>query len=152
MPNNVAFADNSQLARNRTPKPRITKRVKDAIDAMVERGCHYSEAAADAGISTRNMRLALEKPHVSAYYQARLKVLRGARAARNFHRLCEIADRNDTMPAVQALRTLEQLPDEQTNRPSAPSPGVTIRIVNVAQLPPASDIRAPRVIDASEPD
>jgi hypothetical protein len=150
MPQHLAFSDNSRLARNRRSKPRITKRVKDAIDAMVERGCHYSEAAADAGISTRNMRLALEKPHVSAYYQARLNVLRGARAARTFHRLCEIADRQDNMPAVQALRALSQLGDEQTTRPSAPTPGVTIRIVNVAQMPPPTDIKAPRLVDAGE--
>ena len=67
MPQHVAFADNSHLARNKTPKPRITKRVKDAIDAIVERGIAYNEAAAESGLTTRAMRLALERPHVLQY-------------------------------------------------------------------------------------
>ena len=147
----VAFADNSHLARNRTPKLRITKRVKDAIGIIVETGAAYNEAAAHVGMSTYRLRLALDKPHVVAYMRQQLKVLREARGPRNFHRLCQIADDQNNMPAVQALRTLEQLGDEQTNKPNAPSPGVTIRIVNVAQMPPPSDIKAPRIIDA-EPD
>jgi hypothetical protein len=151
MPQHVAFADNSHLARNKTPKPRITKRVKDAVDAIVERGLAYDEAAAETGLTTRAMRLALERPHVLGYLKQQLKVLRDARGPRNFHRLCEIADRQDNMPAVQALRTLEQLGDEQTNRPNTtPSPGVVIRIVNVAQLPPATDIKTPRILDAGD--
>jgi hypothetical protein len=153
MPRDVAFADNSSLARNKTPKPRITPRVRSAIDAIVERGIAYNEAAAEVGLTTRAMRLAFEKPHVLSYLQQQLKVLRGAREPRNFHRLCSIAD-SDTnlMASVNAIRTLQMLGDEQTNRPSAPSPGVTIRIVNVAQMPPPSDIKAPRIIDADAGD
>jgi hypothetical protein len=81
------------------------------------------------------MRLALAKPHVIAYHQQQLKVLRGARTARNFHRLCEIADAENNMPAVQAIRALEQISDEQTNTKQTTSPGVTIRIVNVSAAP-----------------
>jgi hypothetical protein len=153
MPQDVAFADNSHLARNKTPKPRITVRVKRAVDAIAEQGLPYNQAAALVGLSTYALRLALAKPHVLSYLQQQMKVLRDARGPRNFHRLCAIADAQDNMPAVQALRTLEQLSDEQTNRPSAPTPGVTIRIVNVAQMPPPMDIKAgPRIIDAGEPD
>jgi hypothetical protein len=151
MPQHVApFADNTHLARNKTPKPRITVRVKRAVDAIVEQGMPYDQAARLVGLSTYALRLALGKPHVLAYLRAQLQVLRGAREPRNFHRLCEIADAQDNMPAVQALRTLEMLGDEQTSKPNAPSPGVVIRIVNVAQLPPATDIKAPRIIDAEQ--
>ena len=101
MPQHLAFADNSHLARNKTPKPRITKRVKDAIDAIVERGIAYNEAAAESGLTTRAMRLALERPHVLSYLRQQLKVLRDARAPRNFHRLCEIADAADNLPAAR---------------------------------------------------
>jgi hypothetical protein len=67
--------------------------------------------------------------------------------------LKEIGDAADNMPAVQALRTLEQLGDEQTNRPNAPSPGISIRIVSLASPPPPMDIKAtPRIIDAGELD
>ena len=135
MPNQVAFADNTRLARNKTPPLRITKRVRDAIDVMVEQGLPYADAAAEIGITTRAMRLALEKPHVRAYYQAQCHVLRGSTTARNIHRLCEIRDAENNMPAVNAIKALEQLSDEQTNTKQTTSPGVTIRIVNIAAQP-----------------
>ena len=135
MPNDIAFADNSALARNKTPTLRIGRTVKAAIDAMVERGLDYAHAAADAGISTRNMRLALTKPHVIAYYRSQCDVLRNAHRARNIHRLAQIRDAEDNMPAVNAIKALEQLADEQTNNKQTTSPGVTIRIVNVAATP-----------------
>jgi hypothetical protein len=135
MPNELAFADKTSLARNKQPPLRITKRIRDAVDTMVTRGIAYDQAAAEHGIATRHMRLALAKPHVIAYHQQQLKVLRGARSARNFHRLCEIADAENNMPAVQAIRALEQISDDQTNTKQTTSPGVTIRIVNVAATP-----------------
>jgi hypothetical protein len=133
MPNEVAFADNSRLARNKQPPLRITRRVKDAINAMVLNGADMQRAAQSVGLSTYRLRLALEKQHVSAFYKAQLKVLREARSARNFHRLCEIADAENNMPAVNAIKALEGISDEQTNnKQTNASPGVTIRIVNIA--------------------
>jgi hypothetical protein len=131
----LAFADKSQLARNKQPQPRITPRVKAAIDAMVERGLDYAQAAAETGLTARNMRLALERPHVLAYYRAQCHVLRSARHARNIHRLAEIADAENNMPAVNAIKALEQLADEQSAKSTHASPGVTIRIVNVNATP-----------------
>ena len=115
MPNELAFSDKTALARNSTPPLRITKRVKDAINAMVIDKARWDDAAVAVGLSTRAMRLALEKPHVIAYLRKQLDVSRGARQVSNFHRLCEIADADNNMPAVQAIRALEQLKDEQTN-------------------------------------
>jgi len=139
MPNEVAFADNSRLARNKQPPLRISKRVKDAIDAIVQSGKRWDDAAIENGMTTRNMRLALERPHVLAYYKAQLKVLREARSARNFHRLCEIADAENNMPAVNAIKALEGISDEQTNNKQTTAPGVTIRIVNVSGTQVAHD-------------
>ena len=135
MPNELAFADNSRLARNKTPPLRITKRVREAIDTMVERGMRYNEAATEHGIAVRHMRLALQKPHVIAYYKAQCQVLRDARLARNIHRLGEIADAENNMPAVNAIKTLMGIDSEQTNNKQTASPGVTIRIVNVSATP-----------------
>jgi len=135
MPNELAFSDKTALARNKTPPLRISKRIKTAIGVMVEQGQDYQRAANHVGMSTYRFRLALEKPHIYAYYQAQLKVLRGARAARNFHRLCEIADADNNMPAVNAIKALEGIETEQTNNKQTTSPGVTIRIVNVAATP-----------------
>ena len=135
MPNELAFADKTSLARNKQPPLRITKRVKDAIAVMVVDKRRWDDAAREVGLTTRAMRLALEKPHVIAYMRKQLEVSRGARQVANFHRLCEIADAENNMPAVQAIRALEQISDEQTNTKQTTSPGVTIRIVNVAATP-----------------
>ena len=70
MPNELAFSDKTALARNSTPPLRITKRVKDAINAMVIDKARWDDAAVAVGLSTRAMRLALEKPHVIAYLRA----------------------------------------------------------------------------------
>ena len=135
MPNELAFSDKTALARNSVPPLRITKRVKDAIRAMVVDKLRWDDAAVAVGLSTRAMRLALEKPHVITYLRKQLDVSRGARQVANFHRLCEIADADNNMPAVNAIKALEQLSDEQTNTKQTTSPGVTIRIVNVATQP-----------------
>ena len=135
MPNDLAFADNSRLARNKTPPPRITKRIREAIDVMVERGLDYQHAAMEAGLTTRHMRLQLSKSHVLAYYQAQCQVFRASTAARNIQRLCEIRDAENNMPAVNAIKALEMIGDEQTTNKQTTSPGVTIRIVNVSATP-----------------
>jgi hypothetical protein len=131
----VAFADNSKLARNKSPTLRITRTVKAAIEAMVDQGLQLDQAASEGGITTRALRLALEKPHVMQFYRQRCQVLRGAQQARNIHRLAQIRDADDNMPAVNAIKALEQLSDEQTNNKQTTSPGVTIRIVNVTATP-----------------
>ena len=131
----LAFSDKTQLARNKQPTPRITPRVKDAIDAMVERGIDMQQAAAETGLTTRAIRLAFDRPHVLAYYRAQCQVLRTAHRARNIHRLAEIRDADNNMPAVNAIKALEQLADTQTERTTHASPGVTIRIVNVSAVP-----------------
>ena len=146
MQNQVAFADNTRLARNKTPAPRVTKRIREAIDVMVERGLDYQAAAAEAGLTTRHMRLQLSKPHVIAYYQAQCQVFRASTAARNIFRLCEIRDAENNMPAVNAIKALEMIGDEQTNnKQTNASPGVTIRIVNVTTAAqPQHEVQAER--------
>jgi hypothetical protein len=100
MPNNVAFADNSKLARNKRPPLRITRRIREAIDVMVERGLDFQAAAHEAKLTTRHMRMQLSKPHVIAYYREQCHVFRAS--------------------------TTEQTNNKQTNA----SPGVTINIVH----------------------
>lgn len=134
-PNPVAFAHNAPLALNKTPKLRITPRVKRAVELMVSDGATYQDAAAQTGLTTYAMRLALAKPHVLAYYKAQCDVLRNTHRARNIHRLAQIRDAEDNMPAVNAIKALEQLADEQTTNKQTTTPGVTIRIVNVTATP-----------------
>jgi len=157
MPQHVAFAANPRERRNVTPAKRIGGRLKQALDLMVwgdgeRRYLPDNEAAAKAGLNVLTIRLALQRPHVLAYYREQREVLRARESPANIHRLCEIRDAADNMPAVNAIRALEQIGgDEQTNRPNTPSPGISIRIVNVASPPAPIDIKsAPRIIDADE--
>lgn len=94
------------------------------------------------------MRLALEKPPVLAALKREKQVLRESVSARNILRLAEIRDAADNMPAIQAIRTLEQMGDDQPGAASgaSASPGITIRIINQAPAPPTIDV-TPRVHD-----
>ena len=135
MPNQVAFADNSQLARNKYPPRRITRRVKRAIELIVHEAMAFDEAAREVNFSLRALRLAMNKPHVMAYYKAECEVFRDCRRARNYQRLAQIADDQNNMPAVNAIKTMMGLELEQTNNKQTTSPGVTIRIVNLSATP-----------------
>ena len=136
MPNQVAFADNSQLARNKYPQRRITRRVKRAIELIVHEAMAFDEAAREVNFSLRALRLAMNKPHVMAFYKAECEVFRDCRRARNYQRLAEIADDQNNMPAVNAIKAMMGLELEQINNKQTTSPGVTIRIVNVAATQP----------------
>jgi hypothetical protein len=135
---------------NRVDQP--TPKIREAIKLMVWEGKPFDEAAASAGLTTRQMRLALEKPSVLALLKREKQVLRESVSARNILRLGEIRDAADNMPAIQAIRTLEGMGEDQdggSQRASA-SPGVTIRIVNV--LPAGhADVGQPVTIDHETP-
>jgi hypothetical protein len=135
MPNELAFSDNSRLARNKTPPPRISTRVKRAIELIVHEAMAFDQAAREVNFSLRALRLAMNKPHVMAYYKAECEVFRDCRRARNYQRLTEIADDQNNMPAVNAIKALLMDEYEQTTNKQTASPGVTIRIVNVSATP-----------------
>jgi hypothetical protein len=150
MPNDLQFTDNSRLARNKTPQPRITIRVKQAINAIVQHGMQLDQAAREAGITTRALRLAYEKPHVLAYARSQLQVSRDLRSARNHFRLCEIADAENNMPAVQAIRALEQMSEQTNNKQTnTPTPGV---VINIVAATPAQHDAAVAAKTIDEPD
>jgi hypothetical protein len=117
-----------------------------AIHRMLELGEPYNDAAKNAGLTTRAIRKALDKPHVLAYLRQHKQVFREAASAGNIRRLTQIRDAADNMPAVQAIKVLEQLGDEQQQRNPSPSasPGVVIRVVTNVIAAPAST----RTIDA----
>lgn len=118
------------------PAHRISGKVRAAIDAMVWDGLPRNKAAAKAGISDHGLYKALRSPPVKSYYLGELEVLRTSERARNLHRLTEIRDAANNMPAVQAIKTLEQISDDPAVRsPSAPAvPGVVIVIADRAAV------------------
>lgn len=130
----IAPQTNSQLARPKNARPLpITPRVRQAIEHMIEAGADYQTAAATAGLTTHALRLALTKPHVAAFLKAQTHVLLSARRPRNIHRLATIADAENNMPAVNAIKAMDAMEygEAAARSSSAPAPGVTIRIVNV---------------------
>jgi hypothetical protein len=120
-----------------TNVPAPSSIVRKAIELMVWEGYDRATAAKAAGMLPKSLYYAFRKTHVKQFYLAELEVLRTSERSRNIHRLCEIRDAANNMPAVVAAKTLEGM-DEGAARPGSPSPGVTIRIVNqVAVAAPA---------------
>jgi hypothetical protein len=154
----LPFGANPRERKTVLPAKRIGGRLKQALDLMVwgdgeRRYFPDNEAAAIAGLNVLSIRNALHKPHVQAYYRTQCQVLRSRESAACIHRLCEIRDAADNMPAVQAIKTMMFDEYEQTNRPNTPTPGVSIRVVQVSSPPAPIDIKAaPRIIDASYTD
>src|SRR6516162_1596148 len=126
MAQHLAFGANPRERKTVIPVKRIGGRLKQALDLMVwgdgeRRYFPDNEAAAIAGLNVLSIRNALHKPHVHAYYRTQCQVLRARESPANIHRLCEIRDAADNMPAVNAIRALEQIGDEQQiNRPNTP--------------------------------
>jgi hypothetical protein len=69
-------------------------------------------------------------------------------------RLCQIRDAADNMPAVNAIKTLELIGDDEglMRRATDTGPGISIRIVHQAPQPAPIDItpRPPQIIDAEQ--
>jgi hypothetical protein len=137
-------------AVNRSYPGKVTGRLRAALLDMVWKGSRRDDAAKANSMSIHGLREALRKPHVKAFYLAELGVLRESERPKTFHRLCDLRDQDENKnAAVAAAKVLEQISDnEQTSKPNMPSPGVTIRILNVAPQPVQS-IEA-KVIDAGE--
>jgi hypothetical protein len=141
MPQHVAFA--AQPPPLPTPeRPRRTQRVGKklfhAIELIVFEGKELGEAAAAAGLTTYTLRQAFARPHVLAHLRERREVLRAAASGKNILRLCEIRDAENNMPAVNAIKVLEGLDEEQPWRTAnaADARGVTIRIISITQPEP----------------
>jgi hypothetical protein len=119
-----------QAREQRLKKPKIGKKVHKAIELMVFDGFPLHEAAQQAELTTFALRQAFNRPHVVAHLKARKQVHRETASSRNITRLCEIRDAANNMPAVQAIKTLEELGQDHAARPQqlSVSPGITILI------------------------
>lgn len=122
--------------KTRSKPGRVTGKLADAINRMIDLGERWDDAARAVGLSARTMRKALERPHVVAHLRTQKQVFREAACTANIKRLCEIRDAANNMPAVQAIKALEQLGDDpQANAQRSQSPGIVIVIG--APAPPA---------------
>jgi hypothetical protein len=87
----------------------------------------------------------------SQHYLGELEVLRTSERARNIHRLTEIRDKADNMPAVHAIKMLEQIDEASSAAGGAQSrsPGVVVIVQTVAAHAPQAP-NPVQVIDNSE--
>ena len=106
--------------KDRSKARNVTGRLKVAIDLMVWEALPYSEAAKAAGLTTRALRKALDRPHVCAYLAGGKAQLRASEGPRTLHRLVQLAhqDRNANA-AVAACKAIENIPDNR-NSPGRP--------------------------------
>lgn len=124
-------------------RQRILPKLAKALIEMVDGGRPIHEAAQIAGMSTHAVREAFNKPHVIQFVRKRKQMLRESISARNITRLAEIRDKADNMPAVQAIKLLEEMGDDRAGS-SAPisQPGVTIVINGLASNATVIDAQA----------
>lgn len=127
-----------QIGRREASKPaKVTGRLKRALDLMVWDGKRDNDAAVETGMTVTAIRLALQRPHVRAYFREQMDVFRARESPRNIHRLCEIRDAANNMPAVNAVKALEQLGDGANGNSAGGamrSPGITIVVQGNAEV------------------
>jgi hypothetical protein len=131
---------------------RLPEGVKRAIIEMVETGADFISAAKSNGLQPQTMRRWLGRAEAISFLRKERSRFRAAACASNEAYLVSIRGGDNAAAAVHAIRTLEQLADNELARPSnvPDARGVTIRIVNVAPQPALIDITPrPPLIDAS---
>lgn len=127
-------------AKDRSLPGKVTGKLKTALDAMIWEGMKRDDAALHAKLSIHGLREALKRPHVRAYYNSELQVLRESERARSILRMAQLRDQDDNkMVAFNASKELAGGSDDE--RAASPAmhqaPGVTIKIINVTPQPPA---------------
>jgi hypothetical protein len=97
-------------AKERSGKLTVSGKLKVALDHMLFAAASRPESAKLAGMTDHSLRTALRKPHVRAYYNAGLEVLRTSERARNIAAMARVRDTSDNgVAVVTAAKALEQL-------------------------------------------
>jgi hypothetical protein len=125
---------------------RLPVKLQTALKAIIWDGQDLQGAAQTAQLTTHAVRCALNKPHIISWMKAEREVFRAYVSAQNIHRAVEIRDAADNMPAVNAMKFIEEPSSEQTNKPASASPGITIRLVNVV-----ANVDTPLTIEPDPP-
>jgi hypothetical protein len=103
----------------------VSGRLKAAIDLMTWHGKPYDEAAKAAGLTTRALRMALEKEHVLRYMRSQRRALLASEGPRTIIRLTELRENSTNMnAAVAASRTILSIADDDARR-AGPGHGAT---------------------------
>jgi hypothetical protein len=127
---------------------RIPEAVKLAIIDMVELGDDFVSAGKRHNVSAQQMRRWLGRAAAISFLRAARSRFRQSACAANEAYLVAIRSGDNNAAAVHAIRTLEQLADNEVARPSnAVSPGVTIVIRQAPESAPRDITPRPPIID-----
>lgn len=112
---------------NNGKRKHIGKKLKVACQRIVWEGEDLDVAAKYAGLTTRTLRLALERQHVQQFIKREREVFRAHISAQNIHHARRLRDGTNAMASLGAMRFIEQLGDEQTAGGARVSaPGIVI--------------------------
>jgi hypothetical protein len=142
--------------REPTQRPRqIPPAVRGAVLKMIYDGCDLVVAAQASGLRPDTMRRWLHRPELVGFLRKERAAFRQALCAGNERALAQIRDESDNaMAKVNSIKCLEDMNEESSLRRSSdmPSPGVTIRILNMSSSPAPIDItpRLSQIIDAEQ--
>lgn len=127
------------LGRQPASRLRVSPAVKVACNAIVYEGKELDEAAKDAGITTRALRLALERPHVLAHLKAEKEVFRGWVSAQNIHHAVKLRESGNAIAKLGAIKYLDNV-EEHAAAQRGVSPGFTVVVVN-------NGVAVPQMVD-----
>lgn len=126
----------------------VTGKLAEAINLIITEGKEMDAAAAAVGITTRRLRLALEKPHVIRHMKAEREVFRAYISAQNIHHARELRNQaGNAMARLGAMKFIEGMTDDPQARPAAAqAPGVVVVVVQ-GNIEPK-----PLIINQDQPD
>jgi hypothetical protein len=133
---------------------RLPEGVRLAIIDMVELGDDFIAAGKRHGVKAQVMRRWLGRAECISYLRKERSRFRQSACAQNEAYLVAIRSGDNSMAAVRAIQVLEGLDEQGSLRRvgELPTPGVTIRIVNVSSPPQSIDItpKPAPIVDASD--
>lgn len=131
----------AKIKRGQAKNLRVTRKVKAAIEAMVCEGLTRQEAAAKAGMSDNGLYVALTKPHVLAFFNEQMEVLRTGARPRALRTIIDLADDAEServqLDAAKYIDGMDrngntvggqQINVQVNNQVNVESPGYVIRL------------------------
>lgn len=116
---------------------RIPQAVQSACLTMIYDGLDLVAASRAHGLRPDTLRKWLHRAECVAFVRRSRAVYRAAICASNEHALLDIRNNaENAMAKVNAIKLLEAIEDNKVVNPASTTPGIVIRVVNVA--PPAS--------------
>lgn len=140
-------------AEQRPSKPRrVSGRLKAALDAIVYEALEMDEAAKRVGMTTRNIRQAMQRPWVIAYIrQARALLVHELAAGNPRHLQTMRSSSPNGMVRLGAARVIEEIAGGGVNRGTTVNVGVNVAagyILDLSERPrPEPSPPTPRAIE-----